>query len=155
MGDDDDDVVKEGEDLDFEGPSMKRPKPSKFTLEMDDKGWIAGMCRWADKVELSDENFYEGLCDFVMVGKQKIEDITLSQSTVERIRRDERLHVGLSINLRKYDTHVMLHFDGKKVRMGARQGGKVIEHLPVIITGVSGEFQLGIEIAESSSGEKI
>ena len=79
--------------------------------------------------------------------------MTLSQSTVERIREDERLHAGLSISLAEYDQHVMLHFDGKRVKMGAHQGGKIVEHLPVIISGISGEFQLGIEVAENSTGE--
>ena len=36
--------------------------------------------------------------------------------------------------------------------MGALQGGEVTEHLPIIISGVSGEHQLGIEIAENSTG---
>ena len=80
--------------------------------------------------------------------------IVLSLSTIYRIREEERLHVEDDVNNAEYDDHVTCHFDGKRSKMGHLQGGEVKEHLPVIVSGVSGERQLGIQIAENSTGMK-
>ena len=57
----------------------------------------------------------------------------------------------MTISLAEYDQHVTIHFDGKRVKMGALRG-EVTEHLPIIISGVSGDLQLGIEIAGNATG---
>jgi hypothetical protein len=151
-----DDIYFDADDSDnpdFPGaPPPKKTKSETFTLTFDDKEWIRKFCNWADRHRISDVAFLELLQELVVVGGGKIEDITLSLSTIYRIRDDERRHVALSIGLADYDDHVTVHFDGKRVKMGHLQGGETVEHLPVIVSGISGERQLGIEIAENSTG---
>ena len=157
VGDDAEEVesADDSNDASFPGPPPKQSKPETFWLNFVDKEWIRKLCKWADKNRVSDVAFLELLQELVMLGGGKIEDITLSLSTIHRLRDDERRHASLTISLADYDDHVTVHFDGKRVNMGALQGGGVVEHLPVIISGISGEHQIGIEIAENSTGEKI
>ena len=88
----------------------------------------------------------------VMKGGAKIEDLTLSESTVNRLRLDERGHAHLSVQLDEYDRFVTVHFDGKRVKMGPNQGGGLLEHIAVLVSGISGVKQLNIEIAANSTG---
>ena len=153
-----DDEADEGDgdpkDIPFPGPPPKLEKPDSFTLTFIDKDWIRRLARWADKNRITDVAFLELLTELVIMGGGKIEDITLSLSTIYRIREEERLHVEDDVNNAEYDDHVTCHFDGKRSKMGHLQGGEVKEHLPVIVSGVSGERQLGIQIAENSTGMK-
>ena len=110
------------------------------------------MCRWADAHEVSDEALTEAFQIMAMKGGAKIEDLTLSESTVNRLRLDERGHAHLSVQLDEYDRFVTVHFDGKRVKMGPNQGGGLLEHIAVLVSGISGVKQLNIEIAANSTG---
>ena len=89
----------------------------------------------------------------VVLGKGDLRNITLSLSTVTRIRNKVRQCAGVSVSAADFDPFLTIHFDGKKCKMGSKQGGQTVEHIPVIVSGVSGERQLGISIAESASGK--
>ena len=144
---------EEEEECVFPGlPPSKRQKETTFKLEFVDKEWIRKLCCWAERHRITDQAFLELLQELVIIGRGNPEDITLSDSTVRRIRKDKRCHASLSVDLADYDDILCLHFDGKRVKMGANQGGKVVEHLVIYVTGVSGVRQLGIEMAEGSTG---
>ena len=134
---------------------MKKKKANKeeeFSLKMTDKEWIRELCEWADATRTRDLPFLMLLQKLVLMGQVKMEEVTLSLSTVKRIRKQERIRAGRSIADAEFDDFVILHFDGKKTPMGDQQGGGVKEHVPVIVSGVSGEYQLGIEIAPNATG---
>ena len=143
----------EEEECSFPGlPPTKRQKAATFKLEFVDKEWIRKMCCWAERHRITDQAFLELFQELVIVGRGNPEEITLSDSTVRRLRKDERLHASLSIDLADYDDVLCLHFDGKRVKMGSNQGGEVIEHLAIYVTGISGTRQIGIVQAKSSTG---
>ena len=110
------------------------------------------LCEWADATRTRDLPFLMLLQKLVLMGQVKIEDVTLSLSTVKRIQKQERIRAGRSIADAEFDDSVILHFDGKKTPMGDHHGGGVKEHVPVIVSGISGEYQLGIEIAPNATG---
>ena len=85
------------DDNDSSGPPPKRSKSETFTLKFVDKEWIRKLAQWADKNRVSDVAFLELLQTLVMIGGGKIEDITLSLSTIHRLREDERKHAGLTL----------------------------------------------------------
>ena len=49
---------------------------------------------------------------------------------------------------------VLLHFDGVKVSLGARQGGRRVEHLAASVTGLGREIKLGIFEVENGTGTR-
>ena len=151
---DDEEMEDKDDDKDEAGPSFSggTPKPTSFTLEFEDKEWIRKLCQWADCHKVKSKALLELCQQLVMVGGGDLSKITLSLSTINRLREDERKHAHLSTNLAEYDEHVQLHFDGKRVKMGTQQGGELLEHLSVSVSGVSGVKQLGIEIAQNSTG---
>ena len=62
------------------GPLPK--KEEEFTLTMTDKDWIRALCEWADATRTRDLPFLMLLQKLVLIGKVKIEDVTLSLSSV-------------------------------------------------------------------------
>ena len=146
------DSTKNDEDFSCAWSPPKPPKPDTFFLEMTDKEWIRALIPWATKNDVTDEAILELCQKLVIDGKAKLSEITLSLSTIKRIREEEQLHARHDVNLKEYDDFLTLHFDGIKVPLGSNQGGGVVEHIAIIVTGVSGEQQLGIEIAENATG---
>ena len=146
VNDDDD------EDVTFPSVDRQEEKDGEFWLKMIDKEWIRWLSGWADAHCLSDECLLEGLQILAICGGEKLEDLILSESTIHRLRQDEQGHAHLSVNLDEYDRFVTIHFDGKRVKMGANQGGQLLEHLAILVSGISGVKQLSIEIAANSTG---
>ena len=97
LDDDDNDSSGFDPDATFSGPPPKRSKSETFTLKFVDKEWIRKLAQWADKNRVSDVAFLELLQTLVMIGGGKIEDITLSLSTIHHLREDERKHAGLTL----------------------------------------------------------
>ena len=60
----------------------KGKKEEEFTLTMTDKDWIRELCEWADATRTRDLPFLMLLQKLVLIGKVKIEDVTLSLSSV-------------------------------------------------------------------------
>lgn len=89
----------------------------------------------------------------VEAGGGRIEDLTLSESSVRRWREESRKDSSLKVALAEYDPILTVHFDGKRVKMGPCQGGQVLEHIVVSVTGISGDHNLGINVAPNSSGK--
>ena len=146
------DSTESDEDFSCAWSPPKTPKSDKFLLEMTDKEWIHALMPWAIKNKVHDGPLLELLQTLVIKRKAKLSDITLSRSTIKRIREEEQRHAHLDVNFKEFDDFLTIHFDEKKVVLGANQGGDVKEHVAIIVTGVSGEQQLGIEIAENARG---
>jgi hypothetical protein len=145
----------ESNDPSFSPPEPKSKRKTSITLNFEDKDWIRKLCPWADRNRVSDEAFLQLLYDILLIGGGNVEDITISLSTIGRIRADVRVSATYKVMFDEYDDCLTLHFDGKKVKMGVRQGGEVVEHVPVNVSGVSGERPLGISVAPDGKGRKV
>ena len=121
-------------------PQKKKTKKNPFlSLLFEDNVWICKLCPWADRNQISDRAFLQLLYDILLIGGIKAEAVTLSLSTVCHIRDDVRQSATLKAALKEYDDNLTVHFDGKKVKMGTLKGGGIVEHVPVNVSGVSGD----------------
>ena len=85
-------------------------------------------------------------------GGGNLNDQCISYGSVERIIDEVREESARKTKEQDFPERCIVHFDGAKVKLGKKQGGRKIEHLSVTVTGLGGERHLGIYEVSSGTG---
>ncbi|XP_074105300.1 uncharacterized protein LOC141531392 [Cotesia typhae] len=137
-------VTNFGSDSEYEPPiPTKRAKLDVLTPEV-----IFGL----DRANVSSRNAMFIIAPVLLAVGIKIEDTTLSYSSIQRARMLQREDIakGLNDNFKTHDKYVV-HWDGKM--LNDLVGSKSVERLPVILTAFGTEQLLGVPKMNSGTAD--
>ncbi|XP_074105382.1 uncharacterized protein LOC141531445 [Cotesia typhae] len=137
-------VTNFGSDSEYEPPiPTKRAKLDVLTPEV-----IFGL----DRANVSSRNAMFIIAPVLLAVGIKIEDTTLSYSSIQRARMLQREDIakGLNDNFKTHDKYVV-HWDGKM--LNDLVGSKSVEWLPVILTAFGTEQLLGVPKMNSGTAD--
>jgi hypothetical protein len=114
-------------------------------LRFTDKIWIRQLTPWADRHQVSTPALTALLGHLVEFDKGDPSNVTLSNWTVAKQRKEGQIDESLSAELEEFGNDILVHWDEVSVKLGKNQGnsdpkGKAqTKHLFVTTTCSNGE----------------
>ena len=137
-------------------PGSAKPRSKAVRLEWSDtRSYIRSLVEEMDFRRLSIRDAHHILVAMFIKGGGNPDDQNISYGSVERIVEEVRAEADARAKEQEFPERGVVHFDGVKVKLGAKHGNRRVEHVAETVNGnsVKGEHHLGIFEASNGTGK--
>ena len=130
------------------------PKLKTVRLEWSDtRSYIRSLVEEMDWRHLSIRDAHHLLHTMFVKGGGDPNDQIISYASVQRMVEEVRAEAVERIKAQKFPQRAIVHFDGAKCKLGKKNGARFVEHLSISVTGLGGEFHVGVFEVNNGTGK--